>query len=86
MQKQFERLRLHQKQPNGLNIWTCEVTGPRKSRRLHGYLLVEPGRLFDSMPVNNPFLKLLDGGAPLSAVQQQEQDARPPTGEGTRRS
>jgi integrating conjugative element relaxase (TIGR03760 family) len=86
VQKQFERLRLHQKQPNGLNIWTCEVTGPRKSRRLHGYLLVEPGRLFDSTPVNNPFLKLLDGGAPLSAVQQQEQDARPPTGEGTRRS
>jgi len=23
----------------GLNIWTCEVTGPRKSRRLHGHLV-----------------------------------------------
>ena len=38
VQKRFEKLQLHRKQPNGLNIWTCEVTGPRKSRRLHGYL------------------------------------------------
>ncbi|WP_458132244.1 conjugal transfer nickase/helicase domain-containing protein [Xanthomonas euvesicatoria] len=37
-QKRFEKLHLHRKQANGLNIWTCEVTGPRKSRRLHGYL------------------------------------------------
>ncbi|WP_428832737.1 conjugal transfer nickase/helicase domain-containing protein [Pseudomonas aeruginosa] len=28
IQKRFERLQLHRKQPNGLNIWTCEVTGP----------------------------------------------------------
>lgn len=68
VQKRFERLQLHRKQPNGLNIWTCEVTGPRKSRRLHGYLLVEPGRLFDDMPVNNPFLKLRNGEAPSSAL------------------
>ena len=39
VQKRFEKLQLHRKHPNGLNIWTCEVTGPRKSRRLHGYLL-----------------------------------------------
>ncbi len=39
VQKRFEKLQLHRKQPNGLNIWTCEATGPRKSRRLHGYLL-----------------------------------------------
>ncbi|WP_101958081.1 MobH family relaxase [Xanthomonas campestris] len=38
-QKRFEKLHLHRKQANGLNIWMCEVTGPRKSRRLHGYLL-----------------------------------------------
>jgi hypothetical protein len=37
IQKRFEKLGLHRKQPDGLNIWTCEVTGPRKSRRLHGY-------------------------------------------------
>ena len=58
VQKRFERLQLHRKQPNGLNIWTCEVTGPRKSRKLHGYLLDDPGQLFDERPPNNPYLKL----------------------------
>ena len=58
VQKRFERLQLHRKQPNGLNIWTCEVTGPRKSRRLHGYLLMEPSRLFVDLPPNNPYLKM----------------------------
>ena len=35
VQKRFEKLGLHRKQSNGLNIWTCEVTGlilPRYSR------------------------------------------------------
>ena len=59
VQKQFERLRLHRKQPNGLNIWTCAVTGPRKSLRLHGYLLSDPERLFADVPPNNPHLQLL---------------------------
>ncbi len=58
VQKRFERLQLHRKQPNGLNIWICEVTGPRKSRRLHGYLLLEPRSIFNDEPPNNPFLKL----------------------------
>ncbi len=58
VQKRFERLQLHRKQPSGLNIWTCEVTGPRKSRKLHGYLLLEPCSIFSDEPPNNPFLKL----------------------------
>jgi integrating conjugative element relaxase (TIGR03760 family) len=58
-QKAFERLRLHKKQDNGLNIWTCEVTGPRKNRRLHGYLLIDGGALFAESPPDNPYLKLL---------------------------
>lgn len=56
IQKAFEKLQLHRKQDSGLNIWTCEVTGPRKSRRLHGYLLADPTRLFDEVPPNNPYL------------------------------
>ncbi|MFC4160697.1 MobH family relaxase [Chitinimonas lacunae] len=60
VQKQWERLHLHRKQANGLNIWRCEVNGPRKSRRLHGYLLVDPSLLFDQTPPNNPYLRLLD--------------------------
>ncbi|WP_271412235.1 conjugal transfer nickase/helicase domain-containing protein [Pseudomonas sp. Q1-7] len=35
MQKRHEKLLLRRKQDNGLNIWTCEVNGPRKSHRLH---------------------------------------------------
>lgn len=58
VQKRFERRRLHRKQPNGLNIWTCEVEGPRKARRLHGYLLNESSLLFDVLPANNPYLRL----------------------------
>ncbi|WP_234265434.1 MobH family relaxase [Hydrogenophaga sp. NFH-34] len=56
VQKRFEKLGLHKKQASGLNIWTCEVTGPRKSRRLHGYLLQEPTLLFTEVPPNNPYL------------------------------
>jgi hypothetical protein len=59
VQKRFERLQLHRKQSSGLNIWTCEVTGPRKSRKLHGYLLVEPQLIFGEMPPNNPYLKAI---------------------------
>lgn len=58
VQKRFERLALHRKQESGLNIWTCEVTGPRKSRRLHGYLMASPmSLLIDALP-DNPYLKV----------------------------
>ena len=60
VQKRFEKLQMHRKQNNGLNIWTCEVTGPRKSRRLHGYLLKDPRQLFEDTPLDNPHLRLMD--------------------------
>ncbi|ENH4461534.1 DNA-binding domain-containing protein, partial [Pseudomonas aeruginosa] len=53
------RLQLHRKQASGLNIWTCEVTGPRKSRKLHGYLLLQPQSVFGDVPPNNPYLAVL---------------------------
>tara|TARA_A100001391_G_scaffold176726_1_gene140137 strand:+ start:1842 stop:3608 length:1767 start_codon:yes stop_codon:yes gene_type:complete len=59
VQKRFEKLGLHRKQNSGLNIWTCEVKGPRKSRRVHGYLLSTSDELFDHPPSDNPYLKLL---------------------------
>jgi len=59
VQKEFERTRLHKKQRDGRNIWTCEVAGPRRRRRLHGYLLTEPRALFENVLPDNPFLKLL---------------------------
>lgn len=58
IQKRFEQLKLHRKQPSGLNIWDCLVTGPRKSRVLHGYLLIDPKFLLTEMPLNNPYLSL----------------------------
>ncbi|WAH56663.1 TraI domain-containing protein [Pseudomonas silvicola] len=59
VQKRFEKLQLHRKQDDGLNIWTCEVAGPRKSRRLHGYLVEDSRHLFDNLPPNNPYLSVL---------------------------
>src|SRR3546814_711563 len=58
VQKRFEKLQQHRKQPSGLNMWTCEVTGPRKARRLHGYLLPTPKHLFDEVPPNHPYLSI----------------------------
>lgn len=63
IQKQFEKLQVHRKHANGLNIWTCNVTGPRKSRKLHGYLLNDSCGLFTEQPFNNPYLELVHPAA-----------------------
>ncbi|CAK7053685.1 MAG: hypothetical protein BACD_02594 [Bacteroides rodentium] len=61
VQKLFEKLKLHKKQENGLNIWTCAVTGYRKTKRVHGYLLLDPTLVLPEVTHNNPYLTLLDG-------------------------
>ncbi|CAJ4011005.1 putative helicase [Burkholderia pseudomallei] len=58
VQKRSERLGLHCKQNDGLNIWTCQVTGPSRSLRLHGYLLRNASSLFIEVPPNTPYLTL----------------------------
>jgi len=58
VQKQFEKLKVHRKRENGLNIWTCQIEGPRKRATLKGYLLEESKLLFESIPSDNPFLKI----------------------------
>ncbi|ACT05312.1 Relaxase [Dickeya chrysanthemi Ech1591] len=58
VQKRFERLQIHRKQANGLNIWACTINGPRKSRRLNGYLLSDPRLIFSSPMPNNPYISL----------------------------
>ena len=65
VQKSFERLGRHRKRLDGLNIWTCEVTGPRKTRRVNGYLLLDGSDVFMEIPPDNPFLRL--GTAPPEA-------------------
>ena len=58
LQRRFEALGRHRKRPDDLNIWTCTVQGPRrKGRTLKGYL-VAPGTLFETVPPDNPFLRL----------------------------
>lgn len=59
LQKSFERLGRHRRHPNGLNIWTCEVAGPRKTRRVNGYLLLDGQDIFLEVPPNNPYLHLI---------------------------
>jgi hypothetical protein len=62
IQKSFERLGRHRKHSNGLNIWTCEVAGPRKTRSVNGYLLLDGRDIFLDIPPDNPYLRLI--GAP----------------------
>jgi len=58
-QRHFERLSKHLKRPNGQNIWTCKVQGPRKSSSLNGYLLRNASCIASETITNNPFLKLM---------------------------
>lgn len=58
VQKQFEKLKVHRKRGNGLNIWTSQVHGPRKKTTLKGYLIAQPTSLLESIPPDNPFLAL----------------------------
>jgi hypothetical protein len=70
IQKRFEKLSLHRKQENGLNLWHCQVTGPRKTHRLHGYLLKDPKCLFDDLPPNNPHLALARAGQDVGKAKE----------------
>jgi hypothetical protein len=47
-----------QEADNGLNIWACQVKGPRKKTTLKGYLIEDPKLFFELMPFDNPFLKI----------------------------
>ncbi|MEN4946531.1 MobH family relaxase [Pseudomonas proteolytica] len=60
VQRNFEKLKAHQKKPEGLNIWTCDVRGPRKKGILKGYLLRDGYLIIDKTLMDNPFLTLRD--------------------------
>jgi hypothetical protein len=60
VQKQFEKMKVHRKRGNGLNIWACQVQGPRRTTILKGYLIEESKLLFESIPPDNPFLKIAE--------------------------
>ncbi|NVZ83256.1 TraI domain-containing protein [Pseudomonas yamanorum] len=60
VQKQFEKVKVHRKRDNGLNIWACQVQGPRKRTTLKGYLIEDPKHFFELIPPDNPFLKIAE--------------------------
>ncbi|UYZ83120.1 DNA-binding domain-containing protein [Entomomonas sp. E2T0] len=59
IQSSFEKLKLHSKKKNDLNIWQCTVSAPRKKGQIiKGYLL-EPSLFFKEFtPHENPFIEL----------------------------
>ncbi|QPO18735.1 TraI domain-containing protein [Pseudomonas sp. Y39-6] len=58
VQRSFEKLKLHKKTAKHLNIWTCDVVGPRKTKQLKGYLLIDPLTIFSEAPFDNVSLSL----------------------------
>ncbi|PVZ36914.1 MobH family relaxase [Pseudomonas sp. CC120222-01a] len=58
IQRQFEKLDVHLKRPDGQNIWGCSVRGPRRASSLNGYILRDFNLLGMPPPSNNPFLSL----------------------------
>ena len=61
VQRAFEKTKQHRKTVDNLNIWTCEVIGPRKTKNLKGYLLQDPTLIFGQVPFDNPSLRLQNG-------------------------
>lgn len=59
VQRAFEKKKRHRKTPAQLNIWTCQVKGPRKVRELRGYLLSDPSDVFSEVPYDNAILALV---------------------------
>lgn len=58
VQRSFEKQKLHRKTLKSLNIWNCDVIGPRKSKQLKGYLLLDPLTIFSEVPLDNASLSL----------------------------
>ena len=59
VQRSFEKLKLHRKTEKSLNIWTCNVVGPRSTKKLRGYLLNDPLTVFSEVPFDNVSLNLI---------------------------
>lgn len=58
VQRHFERLALHIKREDDLNIWQCTVRGPRKTgNTLNGYLMPTE-LLFSFQPQDNVFVAI----------------------------
>ncbi|AMB85998.1 relaxase [Pseudomonas agarici] len=59
VQRSFEKQKTHRKTDKSLNIWTCNVIGPRSTKKLKGYLLIDPLTVFSEVPFDNVSLSLM---------------------------
>lgn len=60
VQLSFQRLGLHIRGEDGINIFNCEVKGPRKTRQVKGYLLKKSEDIFGgNVPEDNPYLSIM---------------------------
>lgn len=60
LQKDFQKLQLHRRSRDGVNIWDIEVRGPRRTRNVKGFLLDNPAEIFGSaVPEDNPYLSIV---------------------------
>ncbi|HEN8735869.1 TPA: helicase/relaxase domain-containing protein [Pseudomonas putida] len=58
IQRQFQKMDVHIKRPNGQNIWTCTVRGPRKTSSINGYILRDKSLLGILPPPDNIFIEI----------------------------
>lgn len=60
LQRAFQRLQLHRRGEDGINIWNIQIQGPRRTRNVKGYLLDNPQEIFgNTVPEDNPYLSVL---------------------------
>ncbi len=61
VQKRFQKLKLHQRTHDNMNIWTCKATGARKQALMKVYLIskAEISELGLTLPPPNPAVTLL---------------------------
>ncbi|WMY72456.1 MobH family relaxase [Buttiauxella selenatireducens] len=68
VQRGFQKLGNHYRGDDGINIFTCEVKGPRKTRQVKGYLLDNHDELFsETVPEDNPYLSVMDSDNDISS-------------------
>lgn len=58
VQRAFEKQKQHRKTTKQLNIWVFNVTGPRKTKQLKGYLMQDPLSVFNEVPFDNPAISI----------------------------
>jgi hypothetical protein len=87
VQKRFQKLRLHRKTPEGLNIWTYTVVGERRTRELKGIVLEDLEKALGpgvTLPPPNIHLVLVESRRAHALTSTFSPSARSAAGPSTR--